>query len=66
MDGGALTMHCQNPDCERPRLRVIESRYVSPKQSPERNRKRRRYQCPICGWRYHTVEAIINVRRTPD
>lgn len=58
-------MHCQNPDCGQVRLLVTDSRYLSPKEHPERNRRRRRYECPACRWRYSTLEMIVNVRRTP-
>lgn len=58
-------MYCQNPECDQVRLLVFDSRYCAPGRQPERKHRRRRYRCPACGWRYATVETIVNVRRTP-
>lgn len=49
-------MHCPNPDCDRPRMSVLESRY-----SWDQQHRRRRYECPQCSWRFTTMEAIVKV-----
>ena len=53
-------MDCPNPDCSGPRLDVIESRY-----SGDRQHRRRRYECPTCGSRYTTMEAIVRRDLSP-
>lgn len=57
-------MHCTNPHCSDARMDCVESRY-GPRDDDGAEHRRRRYRCPACGWRYATVETIVNVRRTP-
>jgi hypothetical protein len=61
-----MLMYCINPDCRQERLRCLESRYNKNQPIDRTAHRRRRYECPVCNFRFSSIEMIINVRKTDD
>ena len=59
-------MYCINPDCDKVRLRCLESRYNKNQPIDRTAHRRRRYECPSCGDRFTSMEMIINVRKADN